>query len=496
MPARVLLFIFLCITSQVYATTGNYVYNYNDNCSKAYQAYLALHIPEARSSILMEMRADPYNLMATYISDYEDCLTLLLNCDKAEYEQRKEHFDARLQLLDKGNPSSPWYRFCKAGLYMHWAIVHTRFGEQYKAALKFRKSFALLKENQQLFPTFGYNQVFAGLQEAVIGSLPGNYKWLVSVFGISGNMKKGIGKLSMFINTHTQEQPLYTEAVLYELYTRFYLAYDQKEVWNLLNNPHFITRNNLLNSFVKANIALDYHKADDAIMVLQSATNNINYDQYPIFNFQLGLAMLTKSDIGCVGYFQKYIEKNKSDLYIKECWQKMSWAWYIAGNMKQAQYCRLQITLSGSTRLDADKQAEKFAQNSGWPVKEILHARLLIDGGYSAQALVLLNALDVKTIANPADKAEYYFRLGRVYEGSGDNKKALDNYRYTINIGKDRHEQFAARAALQIGLIYERTGAATNALSSFHQCLNMPAHDFQNSIDQLAKAGIHRIEGN
>jgi tetratricopeptide (TPR) repeat protein len=473
-----------------------YSYEYNSNCSKAYGCYMSLHFGDARKAVINEMVANPYNLMPTYLSDYEDCLTLLLNCNKEDYEQRKDHFESRLELLNKGDENSPWYRFCKAGLYLHWAIVNTRFGDQYKAAIKFRKSFLLLQENERLFPDFEYNRVFSGLQEAVIGSLPGNYKWIVAIFGIKGNLKQGTGKLISFIDTHTDQQLLFQETVLYYTYTRFYLSYEQKEVWNFLTSKKFSTRNNLLNCFVKTNIALDYRHTNDAIETLKEAASDGNYAHFPIFDYQMGLALLTKSDITCTVYFDKYQKNNKSDLYVKECWQKMAWAWYIAGDGSKAEYCRAQIKLHGSARLDADKQAEKFAEGHTWPDKRLLQARLLIDGGYASEAITILNTLDKNAVEAPAYKSEYYFRLGRANEELNDNKKALEFYESAITTGKERHEQFAARAALQTGRIYELSGMKTMAMESYKECLAMPEHDFQNSIDQQAKAGINRVEGN
>jgi hypothetical protein len=59
--------------------------------------------------------------------------------------------------------------------------------------------------------------------------------------------------------------------------------------------------------------------------------------------------------------------------------------------------------------------------------------------------------------------------------------------------GADRKEQFAARACLQLGLLYEKQGKRDIALQYFNQCLTMRDHDFQQSIDQQAKAGINRL---
>ena len=501
MPFRVILFLLLFCTPN----RGNakaYTYDYTDNCNRAYQSFMSLHMEEGRRYIAAELKANPNNLMANYVADYEDCVELLMNCDNTDYKARKPHFDERLELLEKGDKSSPWYLFCKAGIYVHWAIVNIRFGEQYRAAMNFHKSFGLLEENERLFPSFEYNHVFTGLQQAVIGSLPGNYKWIASMFGMKGDIKKGTAQLSTFINTHTSAQLIYTETVLYYLFARFYLLAEQKEVWNFLNDPQFATKDNLLNAFAKVNIAIDYRKSDAAIETLMGTAVNPDYKKYPIFDYQMGVALLTKLDTNSTAYFYQYLKKTKSDIYIKDSWQKMAFAWYVNNNMPKATYCMNQVKMRGTAKLDADKQAYRFAENKVWPLIDLLRARLLIDGGYSETALTILQAIPPGTIKYPADKAEYFFRLGRVYEeltnNTGDKKyfsPAIENYQNSIATGKGKHEQFAARAALQMGKMYEQAGMKTEAIKKYNECLDMPSHDFQNSIDQQAKAGINRLEG-
>lgn len=473
---------------------ATYTYDYSENCRKAYENYLSLHVGEARGNLINEISTHPYNLMATYIADYEDCILLLLNCDKNDYTRREDHLEERIELLEKGDEASPWYRFCKAGVYLHWAIVNVRFGEQYSAAMNFRRSFALLKENQRRFPQFEYNQPFAGLEEAVVGSLPGSYKWLAALFGMKGSVKGGTEKLAKFVSSHKAGDLMYSETVLYYLYTRFYLLTQQKEVWEYLASPQFSTRNNLLHTFVKANLAIDARHSDAAIETLTAAAREPDYSQYPIFDYQMAMALFNKTDTSCNIYFRQYLAKNKSDLYIKDSWQKMALARYVEGNMAMAEFCRQQIKLHGTTRIDADKQAQKFAESNRWPLKQLLQARLLIEGGYYNRASGILGSIDTNMLLNPADKAEYFFRNGRIYEELAQYNNALEQYQHSINVGKDRHEQFAARAALHMGKVYEHTGNTTKALNSYRQCLDMPAHDFQNSIDQQAKAGVNRVE--
>ena len=473
---------------------AEYTYNYNNNCSKAYEYYMSLHFTEANAIIYEEIKANPYNLMATYLSDYDDCLLLLMNCNKVDYDQRKDHLDERIALLDKGDKNSPWYRFCKAGIYLHWALVRMRFDEKFKAATTFRKSYLLLKENEELFPDFEYNKVFFGLEETVVGTIPDNYKWIASIFGLKGNVRKGVGKLSGFINAHNNQDPLRLEAVVYYAYLKFYLLSQQPDVWNFLNSSEFSTHNDLLRTFVKSNIAVNYRKADAAIAILQSASLEKNYSKYPIFDYEMGSALLDKLDPSCINYFQRYLKENNSNIYIKDTWQKMALAYYLEANIPRASYCREQIKKGGNAQVDADKQAERFGESTVWPNNTLLQARLLLDGGYYNQALDKLNKINESSLKDIGDKLEYLFRLGRVYDEMGNENKALSYYQSAINVGKDRPEHFAARAALQMGFVYEHEGKMNDAISKYQECLNMHNHDFQSSIDQQAKAGINRLE--
>lgn len=497
-PFTILLFLFYITTA---CSAAERTFTYTGNCKKAYHELLSMHFEEARRILATEQKDNPINLLPVYLADYEDCIRLILHADPSDYQKRIGHFDQRLNTLSQGDRNSPWYRFCRSGIYLHWAIINIRFNEQYKAAMNFRRSFSLLKENQQLFPSWEYNNVFAGLQRSVVGSLPPSYKWLASVFGLSGSIKDGAGMLANFVNTHNSESPVYDEAVLYYIYVRFYLLNEQKEVWNFLNSAQFQTMDNLLNTFVKVNVAIDYRKADDAIRALNMSANSSAYNSYPIFFQMMGSALLSRCDTASVEYFNRFLSKSKSGLYIKDSWQKMGYAWYINDDTRRAYYCMAQVKEQGTTRIDADRQAERFAQKNVWPNKSLLRARLLIDGGYYDKALTVLNTINYKELVNPADQSEYYFRMGRVYEEMGRNtsaqhyKTALANYSKAIELGKERHEQFAARAALNMGKIYEELDLGKEALASFKECLDMPSHDFQNTIDQQAKAGINRVEG-
>ena len=486
-----LLFFLVCSLS--INAAPKYTYQYTQGCKNAYHYYLSLRIAQGNAAIKQEIIANPYNLMATYIADYEDCVVLLFNGDKNELAQRKAHQEERLALLQRGDENSPLHRFCQAGIYLHWAFVNVRFGEDWKAGMAFRKSFILLKENKSRFPQFEYNDVFFSMEEAVVGAIPDSYKWVASIFGMKGNIKHGVGELEKFINKHNANDLLYNEAVLYYCYLKFYLQSQQLQVWNYLNSNKYPVDDNLMNAFVKANIAVNYRRADVALQVLNDMKATQEYSQFPIFDYEMACALQMKLDDNAIPYFQRFIQRFRGKLFLKDAWQRMALHYYMRNDIKQATIARDKIKQTGSMQVDADKQAQRFAENTDWPDITLLQARLLIDGGYYTRALSLLSPKKENDFHDISNKIEYNFRSGRIYDELGQYDNAVLYYKRTIAIGRERKEYFAARAALQMGLMMERQEKNKDAIAAYRLCLTMKGHDFQNSIDQQAKAGLNRL---
>ena len=153
------------------------------------------------------------------------------------------------------------------------------------------------------------------------------------------------------------------------------------------------------------------------------------------------------------------------------------------------------VLKKGNSETDADKQANKDAKANKWPNALLLRARLLNDGGYNAQALALLENKTAKDFAKVEEQLEFTYRLARIYDDMENNDAAIKNYLSAISIGVNMTEYYASRAALQIGMIYEKQGNRQLAIEYYKKCLNMDDHDYKDSIDQKAKAGIARCTG-
>lgn len=431
--------------------------------------------------------------MCVYVADYEDCLTLLFNGDPVEYEKRKPNLDNRISLLNKGDKNSPWYRMCKAGVYMHWAFIGLRFDDRLKAASYFRKSFVLLKENQERFPDFEYDDIFFGIEEAAIGVLPDNYKWIASIFGLKGDLQQGANKITGFVKAHTQDDIFYREALVYSAYLNYFLLSDKEEAWRIVNSKEFKTKDNLMNAFVKANIALNFRKADEAKAVMEEAQFNKYYYTYPVLDYEYGYSLLHRLDTLSINIFKQFLANYKGGAFVKDAHQKLAYANYIFGRPETAIWYKKQIGSVGVTITDADKHAERFSENPDWPNKVLLRSQLLIDGGYYKRAYKMLSSYTAQDFKKDSEKLELYFRWARVNDELGNREEAIANYNKAIKLGVFRQEQFAARAALQLGFLYEKEGQNKEAFLMYEKALSMKNHDFKNAIDQQAKAGISRL---
>jgi hypothetical protein len=491
---KIFVFLFISIFIGIKANGIDYIFDFNSNCHLAYRQLMSLQSEQAKATINAELIAHPNNLIPIYLSDYADCLELLFNGDETKLSVLKKHQEERALLLEKGENKSPWFRFCKANMQLHWALVHLRFGDQFKAALKFRKSFLLLKENKEMHPSFEENKVLFGLEQAIAGTIPENYKWISGLLGIKGNVNKGISELSQYLNAHKEGNgAMQEEAMIYYAYLKFYLQSQQETAWRYINGMQFNEENNLMRCFIKANLALNYRKSEIAFSILKKAELIKGFEEFPIFKYELAESMIARLDPKCNILYEQFLKNYKGKHFVKDALLKMAWMSFLQENMIEANAILTQIKVKGIATSDADKQALRFASKPIWPKKSLLEIRLLIDGGYYQKALGKIQAIDKKQLGEVQNVLEYNFRYGRIFEELKMDDKALMFYNATIQIGRDKKEYYAARSALHQGFIYERQGNSKRALESFQNCLSMRNHDFQSSIDQLAKAGINRL---
>ena len=286
------------------------------------------------------------------------------------------------------------------------------------------------------------------------------------------------------------------EASFYYCYILFYIENQPEQTFQYISQKKLDLVNNNLLAYMAANLAINNKMNEYARKIILNKNDSPVYMQTPIWNFEMAYVQLRNLELAdATKNFEFFLSHFKGKFYVKDAWEKLAWCYYLQGNMTAANNAKQMILKKGSTDTDADKQANKDAKSARWPNIILLKARLLSDGGYNTQALAMLNGKTIKDFPLTEDQLEFTYRTARIYDDLHNDDIAIKNYLNAIAIGENRTEYYASRAALQIGLIYEKQGNKTLAVQYYKKCLNMDDHDYKDSIDQKAKAGIARCTG-
>jgi hypothetical protein len=475
---------------------GQKHFDFNNNCRQAYEDIVRLKLDAGRRILAAEEKKDPDNLIPYFLENYVDFFVLFFNQDPSEYQSRKENLDRRLALMSEGPVSSPFSLFTRSVIHFQWAAIKIKFGNNWDAGWEFRRSFLQSRECQKAFPSFGPAAMLNGAMEVVAGTIPDGYKWLSSLLGIRGNVTAGMKQLKGFLGETDPWADLYRdEATFYYLYLQFYIQNERDEVFAFIRQKKLDLKNNHLYTYLAANLYINDQQSAAGQRVIRERNNTPDYLDMPLWDLELGYASLNHLEPDAHIYLERYLERFKGRFYVKDAAQKLSWFYYLRGDEPRADSFRGLVLRRGSAESDADKQALKEAKSGKWPNKILLKSRLLSDGGYLGEALLTLQDLSQADLILPEEKCELSYRLGRIYDGLGRANEAIPAYLTTIRTGEHLKEYYAARAALQVGYIYERQSDPSLAITYFQKCLAFKEHDYKNSLDQRAKAGIARCKG-
>jgi len=473
---------------------GQYQYSWTARTQKIYESITSLRIPEARTLINQDKKANASNLIYPLLESYADFYQLFLNENKDEYSRLYPTFEQRIQLLEDGPKQSPYHLYSIALVHLHKSLIAIRFNKNLEAALDFRKAFLLFKENKKAYPNFSPNDVYLGLMTTVIGTIPKGYQWMANLLGMSGKITEGNALVLKYIHSKDAfANQCRNEALFVYPYLVMNFEGNKKKTFDFLENTDYDFTNNHLHAYMATNLYLNNQQSQKALQIAYNINPANTYLDLPFWQLEIGYAYLNELKLDAAkNALQQFINRFKGQFYVKDAFEKLSWIAYIQGDQAKANAYRSNVLSKGNDITDADKQALQNATKGTWPHPILLRARLLSDGGYQQQALTILAGKTSKDFDKDVDKTEFAYRLGRIYDLAGQLDQAIPFYTSAIEKGANQPAYFAARAALQIGLIYEQKNNPTLAITFFNTCLEMKNHAFKNSLDQKAKTGIQR----
>ena len=488
--ALFLLLFFCCAGAQK-------IYDFTPLCKQAYQNITSLKLNTGAHLLNEARKQNPNNLIPDLLQGYIDFFILFFNEDPADYKAKKEAIENRINNFKEGNESSPYYNYCLSVAYLQKAMIAIKFNERFTAFFAFKKAFSYIKDNRKSFPQFLPNNMIYAPMQVLAGVIPDGYKGIAGFLGIKGSVNGGMQLLHSFVNSSdTSAQFFFNEAAFYYCYLLFYIQNKPDEAFAFIKQKNLDVVNNHLFAYMTANLAINSKQAEYAKSIILNRNSSSDYLAIPMWNYEMAFIKMDHLELAeAANNFELFLRTFKGNFYVKDACQKLSWCYYLQNNMAASEKARQLLLQRGNTVSDADKQAQREAKSGTFSNALLLKARLLNDGGYNKEALRMLVGKTTTDFAKPEERIEFNYRVSRIYDDLGRDSEAIQGYRSTIALGKNRTEYFAARAALQIGVIYERKGNKEAAIQYYQQCLDMDDHDYKDSIDQKAKAGIARCKG-
>ena len=477
--------------------------SFNKNCQDAYKAILSLRFNDAKIILNREEKGNPSNPVPVYLENYIDFLTVFIGEEQTAFRVFTEAQSSRLDRIDKSDRKSPFYLYCRGNMNIQGALVKLKFGEYSNVAFDIKRAYNDLKENKSRFPGFLPDLTGLGMIHILAGIIPENYTWLLKVFGMEGDVRQGLSEISS-LSSYKGDDPVYNllriEALFNLAVIDASLGRDSKDALQIIRD-YDKTKTEIPDSanpvmiYIRAGVYMKCGMNDQAISVLGGYHEDTG--QYPFYYlyYLRGLAKLNRLDEDADKYLILFLKDYHGQNYIKAAYQKLAWKYLLDGNHAKYDEFMAKIPARGHNYVDADRQADKEAKTNQAPNAYLLKSRVLFDGGYYTRSLQVLQSKNIQDFSSSSrDRLEYTYRLGRIYQASGDYPHALGCYEKTIRDGSLLPYYFAANAALQSGLIYEEKGDLVNAGKSYRLCLSMRNDEYRNSLSQKAKAGLKRIE--
>lgn len=475
-------------------------FTWTDNCKTAYDYTLKLNFKKASEYIAVEKKKNPTNKLTIYIESQIDFLNAFISERKSILDTLKANNSKRIDQLKAHPENSPYQKFIVAELQLQSAVVRIKFEEYLGAVYQIRSAYKLLQENQQEFPQFIPNLKGLGLIHAAVGSIPKSFSWAGNLFGLNGTVRGGIDELQkLYIESSTHKEYSFVKEESIIMLTFLELNLDKRnrdygKIRMRYQNIEAINAKPLM-LFSKCFFHIAAAENDSVIYQLSNRKKDPTAFQLYYLDFMEGTARLNNLDFSALENFESYSKNYKGNTYKKSVIQREAWIELLKGNTDNYQkiISTCKIVKKGENFTDEDKQAINEANQGIIPNKILLRSRLLFDGGYYNRALNELAGIPISNFPSQRDRLEFTYRLARIFEKLNKRDQSIEFYESTLKNGASYSYYFAANSSLLLAQLYENEGNFIKAKEYFKKTLSLRNHEYQNSIDQKAKAGLNRL---
>ncbi len=460
--------------------------------SELYNQVFSLEIARARSGIATLPASGPFRI---YLENYVEFIEILNSSSENEFNSASSNEAVRLAAIENLSPGSPYNRFLRAEILTQWAVLKLKFGKGTKGAYSLIQAYKLISANQKEFPAFVPHYKSLGNIHVLIGSVPENYKWALKLLGVKGNIYDGFSELEKA----TRDEIWGNEALYCSLFLKAFTArFDERDNQALINYVN--ARPDDLNArFLGASISLRTQRAAQCLKILNGIPSGNKFLKCPVFHLHKGDAYLAAGnyDLAASAY-QNYLRSTRGEIYVKDTHLKLYYAYRLSGNSEKSFYHFKMIPQSGNAGSDLDKNAAKVHQliSKEIPGKELLQARIALEGGHYQEASKYLKQLQPPSSGSEW-LSEYHFLTGVCNHKYGQLAEAESHLMKALMISsKADWDSASANASLHLGYVYQSGKQPARARAYFEKALSCKAHELKNTVDIKARAALEELKSN
>ncbi|WP_338762463.1 hypothetical protein WAF17_17680 [Bernardetia sp. ABR2-2B] len=457
------------------------------------------------------------------VEDFRDMLFILLTEDKETYHQLEQNEEVRLEELekfkDKKNNYYKEYKWAKAEIKLHHAIIKLSFDEKWSSAWRVRQAYKLLLENEEEFPNFIKQKKSLALLQIVLASVPQKYQWALDLIGMDADLENGIKNLQ---KATTQTHFFQKEALLWQSLLQTYLnehiienTESSKEIVQSLIKKYPSQKLVLL---VSTLVLMKNESHKTALLAWQDyaktyQNNKLVFEKKEHVSLEYLLAELyfySEQPKKAKFHFLNFINKNKlnqSRNFIKNSYFKLFLIeWFESSDINIKNKYFDSTLNNGISKTVVDKNARTFVESvresNQLPNKILYQARVLTDGGNYRKALeIFYQITDSELQEWEKEKQfesilEYKYRRARILQKMLQTNEAVSLFKEVIEYSTLHNQNeihyFAANSALKLGFIYKKSNKKL-AKKYFEMAISFEDHQYEESITQKAKLALKKL---
>jgi len=468
-------------------------FEFNERLQKAYQQIIRFKFAEGKRLLDEEKQLNPSNQLSILYYNYIDFLRAFISEEKKDFDVFSSNASKRLDELK--DESSPFSLYSRAEIMLQEAMLRIKFREFVPAAWEIRKAYKIIEKNSAIYPTFPLNKKNSSFLHVIVGAVPENYRSLVKLVGMEGTIVQGTDELTTLLTAIDNSiYKVYREEILFYLSSvRNSFSRSESSSSAVLEMMKPLCKQSILIRYCYSNLMMKIGRNDEALQSLVDTGSSAGTFPFYFISYKIGLAKLRKLDFSAEKDFQNFIVHFHGINYLRSACQNLAWIYLLKGDQKKyGDYINL-CKRMGNEYVDEDKDATNEATGGEVPNLLLLRARLLFDGGYYQQSLAVIAGKASDNFPRFKDQLEVTYRFARILHKLNQTDKAIMYFEQTLKNGASSTYYFAANSALLLGIIYEEKNDFENAKIYYTKCLSLRNHEYQNSIDQKAHAGLERV---